>query len=219
MSKGNTRKVWQYIKELSGKSLTTKQINKITENGIELLDKKDIANSLNNYFATAADRVLKNITCNSDDNISNAVYAPSDEFRLFLHKHQVTPNGFGIPQITREHVQQCINSINVHKATGLDNISAHLLRNLCPSIVTTLCDIVNWSIETGVFPSSWKKAKVVPLHKNGPANERDNYRPISILSTASKILERHVHNHLYNYLVTNGLLCDSQSGFRKKPFL
>ena len=105
--------------------------------------------------------------------------------------------------------------MNVHKATGLDNISAHLLRNLCPSIVTTLCDIVNWSIESGVFPSSWKKAKVVPLHKGGPANERDNYRPISILSTASKILEQHVHNHLYNYLVTNGLLCDSQSGFRK----
>ena len=86
MSKGNTRKVWQYRKELSGKSLTTKQINKITENGIELLDKKDIANSLNNDFATAADRVLKNITCNSDDNISNTVYAPSDEFKLFLHK-------------------------------------------------------------------------------------------------------------------------------------
>ena len=59
MSKGNTRKVWQYIKELSGKCLTTKQISKITENGIELLDKKDIANSLNNYFATAADSVLK----------------------------------------------------------------------------------------------------------------------------------------------------------------
>ena len=116
MSKGNTRKVWQYIKELSGKSLTTKQINKITENGIELLDKKDIANSLNNNFATVADRVLKNITCNSDDNISNTVYAPSDEFRLFLHK----PNGFGIPQITREQVQQCINSMNVHKATGLE---------------------------------------------------------------------------------------------------
>ena len=159
MSKGNTRKVWQYIKKLSGKSLTTKQISKITENGIELLDKKDIANSLNNYFATATDRVLKNITRNSDDNISNTVYASSDEFRLFLHKHQVTPNGFGILQITREQVQQCVSSMNVHKATGLDNIAAHLLRNLCPSIVTMLCDIMNWSIDCGVFPSSWKKLK------------------------------------------------------------
>ena len=72
--------------------------------------------------------------------------------------------------------------MNVHKATELDNINARLLCNLYPSIVTMLCDIVEHRLWG--FPSRWNKAKVIPPHKGGPANERDNYRPISILSTA-----------------------------------
>ena len=71
------------------------------------------------------------------------------------------------------------------------------------------------SIKSGQFPSLWKIAKLYPLLKKGVAHDMDNYRPLSILCAASKIIEKHVHNHLYGFLTNHSLLCTCQSAFRK----
>ena len=60
----------------------------------------------------------------------------------------------------------------------------------------------------------WKHAKVIPLHKKKSQDDVNNYRPISILPIASKILEKHVSDHLYRYLSSHNLLNKRQSGFR-----
>ena len=60
----------------------------------------------------------------------------------------------------------------------------------------------------------WKLAKVIPIHKKGATDNKGNYRPISVLSALSKLLERHVHDSLYAYLMARNLLHGSQSGFR-----
>ena len=69
------------------------------------------------------------------------------------------------------------------------------------------------SITKSVFPSKWKEAKVAPLYKNGPHEDVNNYRPISILPVLSKVLEKHVHESLSNFL-HHELLHKTQSGFR-----
>ena len=79
--------------------------------------------------------------------------------------------------------------------------------------ITFIC---NHSIKNSVFPSKWKEAKVVPLHKNGPQEEVNNYRPISILPVMSKILEKHVHDSLFSFLHEFDLLHKTQSGFRSQ---
>ena len=65
------------------------------------------------------------------------------------------------------------------------------------------------------MPHSWKQARVVPIYKSGDTSDAANYRPISVLPIISKILERHVYNAIYDYLVKHDLLLDKQSGFRK----
>ena len=110
------------------------------------------------------------------------------------------------------HKQLC--DLKTNKAKGLDNISPLFLKIAAPVIAQPLCHVLNCSVQSGIFPSQWKLAKVTPLHKKGPTDCMGNFRPISILCTLSKILERHVHNHLYNYLMTENLLHPSQSGFR-----
>ena len=70
------------------------------------------------------------------------------------------------------------------------------------------------SIDTAHFSKSWK-ARVVPLYKSGDSNDIINYIPIYILQILSKLLERHVHNHLYAYLTYYKLLLDEQSSFRE----
>ena len=88
--------------------------------------------------------------------------------------------------------------------------SCHALFSKC---FTQLCQ---FSIATGQFPSQMKLAKVLPIYKGGEKSDPSNYRPISILSTVSKIFEKHVNKHLMAYLNKYKLLHDNQSGFRPK---
>ena len=71
-------------------------------------------------------------------------------------------------------------------------------------------------IEQNVFPSEFQKAKVIPLARNRNHKNLNDYRPISLLSVLSKLLERHVHKHLVIYLETRDLFHPIQSGFRRK---
>ena len=65
----------------------------------------------------------------------------------------------------------------------------------------------------GIFPKIWKIAHVTLLHKKGPENLYDKYRPISLLSCVGKVLERCVHSRVLNYLNVNNIITPSQSGF------
>ena len=74
---------------------------------------------------------------------------------------------------------------------------------------------MNLSIRTGTFPNLWKCSKITALFKSGDRSNASHYRPISILPTLSKILEKAVHSQLYQYLANNDLLTTKQYGFRK----
>ncbi|VDH90713.1 Hypothetical predicted protein, partial [Mytilus galloprovincialis] len=69
-------------------------------------------------------------------------------------------------------------------------------------------------IDTGIYPSLLKNAKVTPVFKDGDKLLATNYRPISVLPTLSKLIEKHVSNKMYKYLSKLKLLHPTQSGFR-----
>ena len=102
-----------------------------------------------------------------------------------------------------------------NKSTGLDNLNIRLLKLAAPIVCDSLSYICNLSLCASTFPSAWKQAKVTPIFKDGDKSDVNNYIPISVLPVISKIIERSVHNQLYNYLTVNGLLNSGQSGFRK----
>ena len=101
------------------------------------------------------------------------------------------------------------------KATGLDNISAKLLRE-CPDLIAeSLTYIFNQSLLTGIFADEWKSARVTPLYTNSAKrNDPTNYRPISVIPVVAKIFERVVCDQLYHYLTENCILSRYQSGLR-----
>ena len=98
--------------------------------------------------------------------------------------------------------------------TMLDGIPASLLKTASSAIATPLCSIINSSIQSGSFPSSWKCALVNPLHKGGSRDELSNYRPISLLPVASKILQSVVKDQVYSHVNNLNPLYHWQSGFR-----
>jgi len=83
-------------------------------------------------------------------------------------------------------------------------------------IVDPLTHIINLSMETGIFPSNLKLAKVIPVFKSGDKCLLNNYRPISLLSSFSKIFERIMYNKIIRFLDINDILYRHQYGFRAK---
>ena len=103
-----------------------------------------------------------------------------------------------------------------HKAAGSDGLGARILKIAAPAISLPLSRLINHCIDIGTFPSAWKTAKVTPIYKGqGSKDDKNNYRPISVLPLLSKIFEKHVHQALYSYMRNNNLLYTLQSGFRR----
>ena len=100
---------------------------------------------------------------------------------------------------------------------GLDRISARLLKDSAECMAPALTRLFNRSLETSIFPSIWKCGKVTALFKGGDRTDCNNYRPITALQTISKILERAVHQQMYEFLSENELLTPNQFGFCPKP--
>ena len=111
-------------------------------------------------------------------------------------------------------IRTFLSNLNVNKSTGLDNIGPRILKLSANVLAPSLLYIVNKSLITGEFPCSWKEAKIKPLFKSGAKDDKNNYRPISILPTVSKLIEKWVENKLSEYSNEYDLLHQSQSGFR-----
>ena len=90
---------------------------------------------------------------------------------------------------TKYEVTDIVTSLNNKHSAGPDEISNFILKGIISSIAVPLTHIFNKSILSGIFPKQMKIAKVIPLLKKGDSFDTGNYRPISLLSSLSKILE------------------------------
>ena len=72
------------------------------------------------------------------------------------------------------------------------------------------------SISACTFPSTWKLAQIIPIHKKGNRHDIANYRPVSYLPLLSKVMEHAINQQLLIRLEFLSLLHESQHGFRKK---
>ena len=88
------------------------------------------------------------------------------------------------------------------KSSSHDELSNKLLKEIYPVLLTPLTKLINISLETGFIPRQWKTAKIVPLFKSGKENNFNNYRPISLLPTFPKVLEKVVNFQLTRYNCT-----------------
>jgi hypothetical protein len=82
-------------------------------------------------------------------------------------------------------------------------------------ISSPLCNIINKSLSSGIFPDRLKHSIVIPVHKRGDKNNVSNYRQVSLLTSFSKIFENVICKRLIDHLLTNNILTKSQFGFKK----
>ena len=165
------------------------------------LKKKAIADEFRKYFSsigkTCAQRIPK-----SQESISH-----------YLSKIKRENKSIYLTPVTNTEVDRLIRNLQPKPSSGHDGISNRLLKGLRESIVEPLQIVINKSLCEGIFPSDMKKADVSALHKANDRSEKSNYRPISLLLTLSKILEKIMYKRVYNFLNIRGLIYKSQYGF------
>ena len=125
-------------------------------------------------------------------------------------------NNFRPQPVDTDTIILTIKGLKDTSSVGSDGIPLTFVEDSLSVIAFYLTCIVNTSIVTGIYPTTWKHAVVVPLFKSGDTNDFNNYRPISLLPILSKILEKIVASQLSHYLETNKLLSNTQHGFRPR---
>ena len=110
-------------------------------------------------------------------------------------------------------VLNIIRSLDANKAHGCDNISISMIKICDSAVMEPLCMIYEKCLETGFFPTSWKRANVIPVHKKNCRQSSSNYRPISILPIFVKIFEKLLFDAIYKHLYGHSLITPHQSGF------
>jgi len=186
--KSDPRNFYRFIKS---KKSDPVGIPSLKSNGNIITDDHAKAECINNYFASV-------FTHENLDTI------PSPTKRL-----QSMPD----IEITTPGVLKLLANIDVRKSTGPDELSPRILKESCNEIAPILTYIFNQSLATGIVPEDWLLANIFALHKKGPKEQPENYRPISLTSICSKIMEHIVHSSICRYLEESNILTPRQHGF------
>ncbi|KAK3528498.1 hypothetical protein QTP70_000473 [Hemibagrus guttatus] len=130
-------------------------------------------------------------------------------------QHSATPSLTQLSTVAAEEVLQITRSCNP-TTCPLDPIPSAMLQTISPDLLPFIITVINGSLTSGHVPTVFKKARVIPILKKPALDPSDisNYRPVSLLSFLSKILERVVCNQLSDYLMQNNLHDPNQSSFK-----
>jgi hypothetical protein len=116
-------------------------------------------------------------------------------------------------QIQEFEVYEVLENLDTAKAHGPDGLPIHVYKLCAFELTPSITKMYNLSLLQGKVPSSWKIAHVVPIFKKGDTHDVQNYRPISLLPTIGKIMERCLHNYIWD--ITKLELHNNQHGFFK----
>ena len=173
----NIKKTWSVIKELLGVKKQKDQIpDFFRENENIINDYLEISNGFNTFFSKIGPQLAADIP------MSNVCY------KTFLPNRN--ESDFNFSKISETDILKICDLLKPKSSTGADFISTKLLKMIAPMIITPLHYLINLSLETGYVPREFKIAKVVPVFKSGDKHNYTNYRPISLLRSFSKLMER-----------------------------
>jgi hypothetical protein len=115
---------------------------------------------------------------------------------------------------TTTEIEKIIKSLKSKNSYGYDGIPTKILKVSTSFIISPLTYICNKSLSSGIFPSQLKFSEIMSLHKKGGRTDVTNFRPISLLTSFSKILEKGVYTRLYQHIYQNNILATKLNGFR-----
>ena len=176
--------------------------------GIER-DQKVVAEEFSKYFATLADDIGgRNILSLSEEDFNNH---PSI---VNITNNWNYAEQFSFSKITNAETIKALESLNPTKSMGWDQIPPKLLKLVSNELAPSLTNIFNVSINSGIYPRSWKKGEWVPVHKKDDKTNKKNYRPVTVLNAVNKIFEQRLCNQVTEKVDSHLSVC--MSAYRKR---
>ena len=201
--RSNTKKLWGLINEISGKKNDkTGVLDYLTTDGIKDYNAKRICNRFAKFFASVGENFAAKIPPASKSAQDYLKLLQTSQASLFLNPTDVN------------EVVALVSQLPNKSSSGHDNISNILLKKIIQPLAPVLVEVFNKSMTLGEFPTVMKLAEIVPLYKNKENFLETNYRPISLLTTISKILEKIMYKRIYLFLQNTGQIYENQYGFR-----
>ena len=113
---------------------------------------------------------------------------------------------------TVDEVNETVATFSNEKSSDIPII---VVKHCLPILAPTLVKSYNKCMQIGSFPENLKNGRITPIHKKGPKDNIENYRPISILPILGKIFEKILYKRMYNFLCSKNILSNTQFGFRR----
>ena len=190
------RQTWKIINNTMGKTNNKSDISQtFKDNNSNISDPHIIANKFCEYFT--------NIGLTYANNIPSSNHIP--HFYLSKRK-QRNPNSIFLSPTDANEIENILKTLKNKNSAGHDELSTSFMKSIGHSIAYPISVIINKSIQTGIVPDSMKIAKVIPIYKAKEKDNFSNYRPISLLTSMSKITEKIIHKRLAFFLETNKIL-------------
>lgn len=228
--KNDIKKTWAMINETMGRKRSGTFPDFIEVDGRQVRDSREMAEHFNTFFSSIGDKISNSIKDPGMDPLSTLAENPSTSTicqkellpttTKFQHDQTLIPTSsqlnhpFNFQLVHEESVRKAIDSLNPKSSFGFDGVSLKLLKFVRNEIAENLMIIINDCIIRNTFPDLMKLARVIPLFKKGEKTNIDNYRPVSLLSSFSKVFERILHDQLNAFFESNKLFNESQYGFR-----
>ena len=163
----------------------------------------EVAVEMNNFFVNKVKAIREGIVFLPNRLIKCSEIMKNKKCKLSM-KH-----------VTVLKVNKLLKKLKSSKSTSIDELDNYCVKLAADIIDKPLHHIVTLSILQRKFPSNWKFSKVIPLHKKESKLECKNYRPVSILSPLSKILEKIVYEQIYEHFTTNKIFNSNMHGYRR----
>ena len=206
-------------RNLSDKSVKCDKIS-LNENGELLKSESETDEVFNNFFSN----IVKNLEIPEYKNLNTNIENVKDPgFRATLKyknhpsiiaiKEKSKNEKFSFHEVNDEKIERGIMRLNKNKASQKSNIPIRIIKDNVHIFADFLCETVNCTIKTSNFPSCLKLADITPLHKKGRKDNKENYRPVSILPTLSKIFETILFEQISGFF--DNFISEKQCGFRK----
>ena len=207
------KRTWELINVVTGRSTKGQQIlpNSFTEKDQIISDPKQISNKFNSFFTTIGQKLEQEI---SDIPNIDSQYDLNNQHMKYLTTPSVTE--FSFFPVSETRLYKAVSSLKSKWSYGDSVISNNLLKRIYPIIAEPFRKLINLSLSTGFVPSQLTLAKIIPIHKGGDAKLYTNYRPIAMVSSLSKLLEKVVSTQLNDFLYATNALSPFQFGFREK---
>ena len=193
------RCTWEMIKSISNMHPNRENLKKIIWDGTEFVDDLLISEAFNEYFISVPTKLAEDIPQTNIDPLSYIQWS--------------NPSSLYLNPVCPFECQKVITNLKNSKEE-LNHLPVTLFKEYSFLFVHTVCDLVNASFQSGVFPEKLKVARVIPVYKRGDRENINNYRPISMLSFMSKIYEKLLYTRLIKFINNHNILYDLQFGFR-----